>query len=371
MIPQSKSVKTLAMLVLLAILAGCGDQRILDRVAFVYTTGYDLLPEGRLQITIGFPRADPDKPVQREVLSAQGTSSKDARISMSRQTNLLLVNGQLRIVLFSSDFARQGVQGHIDTLLRDPTISPQVKIVVVNGKAQSLQEKNYKMHPPTDKYIDGLLEKEAEGHSIPRTTLYHFERDLLDDGIDTATPIIKDAGDHIEIDGIALFRDDRYVMRISPKDAILFSILQGAFNKGEMSMKLPGENGGQQNVMFESIVSDRQVRVGRGGNGDFHVTISIKMNGAIREYIGSKRLGRDPDRRALEREISEYLSGRAQKLTSKMLAGKTDAIGIGMYVRNHIGYRAWKSIPDWNEELPNVKVDCRIEYKMKEFGKLR
>lgn len=368
--PISKAAGALALILLLAPLAGCSDQRILDRVAFVHSVGYDLNPNGKVQITASYPGVEAGKPIYRVVLTAEGNSSKDTKIKMSRQTSLLLVNGQLRDVLFSSEFARKGVKKHIDTLLRDSTISPQTKIVIVEGSVQKLLKKSYKQHAATDKYINFMLEKESKGHAIPKTTLYQFERDMLDDGIDASVPIIKDIGDHIEIDGIGLFRADRYVMRIPPEEAMIFSFLQGALKEGEISMELPGQGEEPQSIMFDSIVSDRDVRVAIGADGGITATISIKMRGSIREYTGEKKLGTEADRDALEKEISEHLSKRAERLVKRMQANKADGIGIGMYVRNHMSYRAWKSL-EWDEQFPKVRIESRIQFDMKDFGRLR
>ncbi|KIL39820.1 spore gernimation protein GerC [Gordoniibacillus kamchatkensis] len=357
-------------LLTMAALSGCGDQRILEKVGFTQTTSYDLLPDGRLKIAVAIPKADPEAELSRQLLTTTALSSKEARINLSRQTNLILVSGQMRNTLYGLSLAKSGLWNHIDTLMRDPSISPQVKVTVVNGDAESLLKKNYEQHPRTGKYIDRLLEKEAQEQAVPKVTLYEFARNYFDDGVDPVAPIVKDDGDSVIVDGIALFRDDKYAGRIEPGDSIIFALLERDFKKGEISIELAGEEGKKEIVMFSSLISSRKVEVGHGDAGTRTVNINVDVKGSILEYIGRLKLSDDANRHELERKISEHLSSRGNQLVGMMQEKGTDSLGIGMYVRNSMSYAAWKKL-NWREEFPDVQVKCNIHVKIKDYGKFR
>lgn len=351
-------------------LGGCGDQRILEDLGFIQTTSYDMLPDGNLAISVSIPQADPETSAKREVLTATAKSSKEAKMIMSRQTGMLLVSGQLRNVLFGRSMAEHGLHGHLDTLYRDPAISSQVKISVVEGNAGELLIDDYKQHPRTGRYIDMLLEKEALGQTIPKVTLFNFARDYFDQGVDPVAPMIKKHDkNYITTNGIALFKDDRYVAKIEPQDALIFSFLKGKFREGQLNIDLSAGNN-KEVVMFSSLISSRKVKVVRGDGGIDKVTFNVKISGSVLEYIGEARLSNDRERHELEQRISQYISKKADAMVSLMKMHQIDNLGIGRYVRNRIGYKQWKKM-DWRQELQKLQVECLIDVHIKEYGKFR
>jgi len=363
----------LLILTLIAILlTGCGDKRILEELGFTQTTSYDLLPNGKLDITLSIPQADPEAKTKRMILRTTSDSSKESRIKMAMQTHLQLVSGQLRNSIFGLSLAKAGIWNHIDTLIRDPSISPQVKVTVVNGNAGELLRKDYKQQPRTGKYIDKLLTKEAEGQTVPKVTLYQFARDYYDDGIDPVAPIIKDVGEHISIDGIGLFRDDRYITKIKPEDALIFAFQRGRFKQGELSIDLAREaRSDKQIAMLSGLMSTREVKVNLGRNGHTTVRFIIHIQGSILEYIGPYNLSNDSDRKKLEHQIASYIADKSDEMVAMMQRHKVDSLGIGTHVRNSMSYKEWKS-RNWKDELyPNARVLFDVTVKIKSYGKFR
>ncbi|MDQ0060729.1 spore germination protein [Paenibacillus harenae] len=358
----------------LLVLSGCGDEKILERLGFIHTAGYELVPAensgepDKLRVTIAVPKADPEGKIKRETMTAVVATSKEARIELSRQTELSLVSGQLRSTLFGAALARKGIGEHIDTFVRDPAISQRVKITVVNGNVQHLLNKRYAEHPRPGQYIDRMLDKEAEAMMIPNVTLYDFTRDYYDDGIDAVAPIIREKGKDITIDGIALFQGDRYVARIDPDDSLIFAILRQNFKRGEMSINLNSLGYGKEKLLFSSMVSSRKIKVNRGENGGLSVQIRMLVKGSVLEYVGDLKIGEEEDRHKLEKRIAEYLTSNAQKMIDAMQRHKADSIGIGKHVRNSMSYTEWKST-NWDELYPNIEVRCSTEVVIKNFGK--
>ncbi|GMK44316.1 germination protein XA [Paenibacillus glycanilyticus] len=358
-------------ILILAVLPGC-DYRILERIGFTYAASYDAAPENQVEITVSIPRAEPTIKVKREIHSAIGKSSKDARVKFANETDLLLVNGQIRVLLYSEALARKDLSNEINSILRDTSISPLVKITLVNGNAKELLSKNYKQHLSTDKYINRLLEKSSSNNRIPKTTLYEFERDYYDDGIDPIAPILKEMGEDITVDGIALFQDYKYVAKIPNRDALLFSILRGKFKKGDMSLDLSGGEDGSspEYIMFTSVLSDRKIHVEHKPGGTIHVMINAYFKGSVHEYIGNKKLSVDAQRHEVERKVSEIMSASANRLVKQLQQHKVDSLGIGIHVRNSMSYEAWKKL-DWRAEYQKVEVECKLHFKAKDYGKIR
>ncbi|NBC72696.1 Ger(x)C family spore germination protein [Paenibacillus sacheonensis] len=352
------------------LLGGCGDQRILEQVGLIQTTSYDLLPNGELKIAVAIPRVEAESNQEREVLRTSAPTSKQARIQMSRQTSLQLVSGQLRVTLLGKSFVQAGIGDHLDTQTRDPAISPLMKIAVVNGDAEQLLNQRYSQHPRTDLYIERLLGKESDSHSIPKATLYEFVRDYYDDGIDPVAPMIRRAGENIVIDGIALFKDDRYVGRIPEKDAMIFACLHGGFKQGELGIRLRKKEKSTEAVVLTSLVSSRSIKV-TGAGDKMKVAIDMHLNATVSEYIGGDlKLGKPRDLKKLEQKISAYMAAQAELLVKKLQQAGADSIGIGSYVRNHMGYPAWKKT-NWGERYPRIEVHCKVKTRINNVGKMK
>lgn len=368
---MSKKIISWLLIVCIIPLSGCGDQRILESLGFIQTVSYDIRPDGKLSISFSIPQADPETTANREVLSAVAASSKEATMKVSRETGMMVVSGQLRNVLFGQSMAEHGLHGHLDTLFRDPSISSQVKVSVVEGNAGELLTEDYKQHPRTGRYIDMLLEKEALGQTIPKVTLFIFARDYFDEGTDPVAPILKKHADnYITTNGIALFKNDRYVTKIEPQNALVFAFLKGNFREGQISLELEDAGGDKEIVMFSSLISSRKVKIIHGTDGIEKVIYHVKVTGSVLEYIGEARLSVDRERHELEQRISKELTKKADDMISLMKQHQLDNIGIGKYVRNSVGYKQWKQM-NWREELEKLPVECSFEVKIKDYGKFR
>ncbi|PWV99494.1 spore germination protein [Paenibacillus cellulosilyticus] len=363
---------------LFGIVTGCGDQRILEKLGLIQTTSYDIAPgsdedesKQKLLISVTIPRPDSGTGtgsggVNREFLTAIAQTSKGGRVNLSRQTELQLVSGQLRNTLFGLSLAKQGIWEHIDTLVRDPSISPKVKITVVNGNAHDLLAKNYPFHPRTGQYIDRMLEKESHSQVVPSTTLYQFTKDYFDDGIDPIAPMIKEAGDNVKIDGVALFQKDRYIMKIEPKQALIFAMMRTDIKQGDLNVDLSGQNRNNEHVTLSSLVSHRSVHV-TPHNGNFRVDINIKVSGSVLEYIGVLDLENDKDRSTIEKLVSEYVQANANEMIAVMQKNRVDSLGLGKNIRSTLHYAQWHKM-NWPDTYQRIEVKFHVNVRIKDYG---
>lgn len=369
---QNYSLARLSLILLLLLpllLAGCkSDERILEKLGLVQTASYDLAENNRIKVTSCVPVIDPDSSARRELLSTVSDSIKEARIMFSRQTDLTVVSGQLRDALFGLKLAKAGLGDYIDTLLRDPSIALGVKVTIINGDAGEILAKDYKPHTDTGRYINHLLEKEAAGNSIPNTTLYEFSRDYNDDGIDPVAPIVRDSGDKAIIDGIALFQEDRYKMKIPAEDGIIFGLFRDDLRQGEVAFNLGEEDGRPVVVMFSSLLNSRKVKVHRLGPGRFKVELLANIQGSVLEYTGHHYLNKAGVRQQLERDIADVIMAKAKEMVSQMQQHNVDSLGIGIQIRNTLSYKEWNQM-NWREVYPQVEIECRAKVTIKDYGK--
>lgn len=375
---MSNRLRMSVIFIITLLLTGCGDQRVLERLGFTHTVSFDLTEtdedesDRKLMISISIPRPESGSGSghgRRQVLTAVSSTSKEGKYDLSRQTELMLVSGQLRNSLFGLSLAKQGIWEQIDTLVRDPSISPRTKITIVNGSAHELLVNEYPQHPRTAQYIDRLLEKEEQATTIPKSSLHEFTKDYLDDGIDPVAPMIRIKDKGIIIDGIALFRDDHYVMKIEPSQALIFAFLRGNFKHGEFSINLSEVGRENEKVMFSSLVSKRKVKAAPGkGGGPFKVDVYIEVTGSVLEYIGKLDLNSSSDRNKIEQLISDYAKINAEKMIKSVQEQRVDSFGLGKYVRSSLSYEQWSHL-NWDEVYPDIEVNCHTKVRIKDAGK--
>ncbi|WP_127579373.1 Ger(x)C family spore germination protein [Paenibacillus koleovorans] len=381
--------RLVALLCLLLVLTtGCSDRRILEEIAFTHTISYDLNPNSdspgkRLLIGAAFPKANNQGKIQREMLTTEALTSKEARMKLSRLTELGLVSGQLRLVMFGKELAREGIWDTLSSLVRDPSTSPRVKVAIVDGLAHDLLVQDFPQHPRTGQYIDRMLEKEANKQTIPTVTLHHFTRELLDDPADPVAPIVRQRGNNVELSGIALFRKDRYVASVQEEDATVFSMIQGSFRKGELSMRLDrlasGEVQGRRKadgdeevpklITIDSMVNKRDMKVERLQGNRFKAAFKLEVTATLLEYSGDDiDFTSQEDRRKVEGLMSKYLNNRATSIGTLLKKTGADCVGIGERVRNLMSYKEWESI-DWESMYPQTELDFDIQVRISNFGK--
>jgi spore germination protein len=367
----------LILFVLTLCLSGCTDTRQLERLAFIHTVAYDLkqkIENGKkvdyLEVTDTIPIADPETKKAREVLTTVVKTSKEAKITLSRKTNRILVDGQARNCIFGVTLAKQGLWKYLETLRRDPSVGQRLFITVVDGNAHDLLSKDYHQHPITGHYIYRLLEKEGRIQTIPKTSLYTFTRDYYDDGIDPVCPVIKQEKDNVRINGIALFHKDRYITKIPLKKGTLFALLHENLRQGEISMAVK-RGGKTERVMYNSILSKRHVKVKKLANAhQFEVDLNLKLQGSVQEYLGSLDITKEKDRKKLEQSMAKIVEKDSEKLVSFMQKNGVDSLGMGVYVRNSLSYKEWKAL-NWEKIYPTVKFVSHVNLRIKDVGKTK
>lgn len=371
---MGKIAKVIFVPILCCLIAGCTDMRILEDQGMIQAISYDMATKDKgsdialIKVTAAIPLIQKDN--LQKIIESTATSSKDARIEFSSQTDLELVNGQLRTVLFGKNIAKQGVINHFDTILRDPTIGLRSNIIIVNGNAAKMLAENYQEQEPTYEFLDRLIEKQVDENIIPDIDIFQFMRDVKDDGIDPVAPQFIQRKNHIDTDGVALFRGERYVTKIDASKGTLFSILnKKMINNGQLNFDWPAsQQGDAEFAALDINNSRRHINVySSPGSNQFTVDISIKVKGSITEYIGTKNLDNKKYRDGLGEKMAESLEKQTQELVIFTQKHSVDSIGIGKYVRNSISYNEWKNL-DWRKVYPAIQVHCSAEVEIRDYG---
>ncbi|MDQ0898080.1 Ger(x)C family spore germination C-terminal domain-containing protein [Paenibacillus sp. V4I7] len=171
-------------------------------------------------------------------------------------------------------------------------------------------------------HIDQLLTQEAKIHEVPDVSLYSFVRDYYDDGTDPIAPMLIVKGDNVEIDGIALFKKDRYIGKISA----------------------------DQNVP--------------------QVVIRIRLSGIILEYTGKSTFKKVEEQKKLDQDLSEAIREQLQVIISHVQRSGGDNLGIGTFVRNSMSYENWNNL-NWKSIYPRADIRVEVDTTIRDYGMIR
>lgn len=364
--------------IVVMVISGCAESRIVEKLGFAHSIAFDLNDSRKsedddiLIQTVEMPQITETAESQREVLTVTANTSKEAMMKIAKKSDRQIVSGQLRTVLIGESLARLGIADTLDTLFRDHEIGLNVIVITVKGSAKQLLDVDYKEHPRTSRYIYEMIKNDKKIQTSVDTTIHHFVRDYYDDGIDPITPLLKKSGNDVEVDGIALFRDDQFVEHISWKESRVFLMLHEDYTGGNLTIdvNLQGETKERYTYMtFNTISSKRKITVDNSKTPR-RVRIDLKVSGTIDEYTGGLDLTDDHIQKEIEKKLEEHIKNVAETIVKKLQANKVDSLGIGQYVRNSLSYKEWKKL-NWREEFPNVEIEINVKSDIKNFGMVK
>ncbi|MBP1962205.1 Ger(x)C family spore germination protein [Paenibacillus aceris] len=327
--------------------------------------------DNQLSIAISIPIAKIDSH-RIEVLQTKAGTPKEARNHFARKIDKIIVSGQLRNMLFGKDLAKQGIWKTLDSYRRDYTVGERLKIAVVNGSAVDMLSRSYAQMNSVGIHIDQLLNQEAKTHEVPNVTLHSFVRDFFDDGIDPIAPSIILKNDNVEIDGIALFKKDRYIGKIAPDNTVLFAFLHHNLNSAEFVTTFMDQYSGQkERAMISSIVSKRKVSIMKQLAGGLpQVVIQIRLSGIILEYTGTSTFKTADEQKALNQDLSKAIREQLQAIVNQVQRTGGDNLGVGTYIRNSMSFDEWKKL-DWDALYPNAEIRVEVDTKIRDYGMIR
>ncbi|HEY9577641.1 MAG TPA: Ger(x)C family spore germination C-terminal domain-containing protein, partial [Pseudobacillus sp.] len=164
-------------------------------------------------------------------------------------------------------------------------------------------------------------------------------------------PIIKQAHDHIRYMGLALFKDEKYVGRLSFRDGYIFKMLHENFERGIYEIEYKGAY-----IAIENLHSKVKYKVS-GTKEKPIVSIHVSLKGKVQEGYGMT-LHTEEKVRMVEKEWAKETTKRATKVINKLQKLQSDSLGIGEKVASH--FRRFDQ-SSWKELYPDTPIHVKIE----------
>lgn len=337
--------------------------RIVDDIFMVMIVGYDYVDENLIKGTAVAPFYKADNTIANLSFSDTSSLIYENRDKLEARSPRPLLSGKLETALYNRELAEKGIIVYVDNLQRDPNVGSRVNLAVYDGSTEKLLKKPFE-DQPTGVVFSNLLEQNSKFDNLPVTNLHTFGFQYFDEGMDPILPLLE--GDEesklfkVKIKGIALFKEDKMVGEIEKKDFLYFRSLYEPFDNGNLFIKFDNE----ERAFLETIKSSRKFIV-REKQKEFNpvVSISLKMEGTIREYSGEEITEKIV--KEYERQIEEQIEEKTTAMIKEFQEMEIDPIGLGNQVRNYD--RNW-DVKKWKDIYSTLNVPVKVDFTILEHG---
>ena len=373
----------------------------IDNLAYVLAIGIDTSTDNKLQVSFQFSTSSP--------ASETGSSTKADTIintvtasSLSNAINL--VNGYLRrqinlshckAVIFSEEFAIQGISDEIYTLANDIQIRPSTNIIVSKCTAKYyLEQTTPQLENTVYKYYEIFTSSSRFTGYMPEATIGSFFNALISNTCDPYTILggltLGNTVNNSEIDsqndyliksnnssikgqngveniGVAVFKDAKLVGELNALETISFLSIKNDLNRFLISVPDPKNNNYYLDIYLSPSISTK-IDIDTSTNSPY-IKIKCKFNGRIYSMTeNSKYLSEDVLKSIsnscnsyLENIFSDFLYKTSKEFNSDINDFGTYALKNFLTTRDFENYN-WLEI--YKDAFFNVEVDTSVKSGM-------
>lgn len=353
------------------ILTACTETKLLERISIVTLIGYDK-EEDLLSTTAVVRQINPEFQSNIEIHSETAATSKESKLKVDLEIAKKLGTGQLRVVLFGDELAKEGLEEAVHTLAMNPEMATSIYLSVVEGKTKTLLENKYENITDVGQHIFNLLDHNIKQQQMISSTFHEIERDISSPLRDFALPIIKKIEEYIDISGVALFKEGKMVGNLPATDVFYIMLTRKDIKDGTTQLVLPGElvnhsKNPPENppddlpIAIDAINSKRKLKITDHNKNE--IDLNITLDCRLLEIHSSLSIGDKKITEKIEEEINKKMESEIKRIIEYSQEVNSDIFGFGeqfyAQVRNSkLTEEKWREL--YPEMKVNVKVDTEI-----------
>jgi Ger(x)C family germination protein len=355
--------------IVLILLTGCWDQRLLVNRTLVNGVSLDGTEEGKITASARalyiknmgggqFELIDELVKAERPTIAGLGLDL-DSKITGEIDAS------KAHVLIIGEGLARKGIHPIIEFFYRQRESYLSSKIVVSKGKAVDILSLE-KEKSPIAFVILQILKGAETDTTIPKKTTFTVWNNILDPGKDMIIPYLegKSSG-KVQVAGVALFNGDQYTGNTLSKEksSLLLLMMNQLGNTNRMALMLGPENN-RQSISFSTKDLRRNLEVHVDEEDKITSKIDLKLNIEVASY--PQDFKKQLNIKKLNQELSDELTKQAKEITSTLLESNCDALGIGRQISS-FHPELWKKI-NWEEEYKNVQFEPKVKVNIIKTG---
>lgn len=352
---------------LLLPLSGCWGLTELPEVAIVGGVGIDKKDSGEFQVTTQTIQPMAVKENQPEAVIVR-TSSGLTVFEAVRDFIITAGKKQLwqhiEALVIGPDIAKEGVIPILDFLHRDHEPRPTMYCFVSKETAQEILEIKSKIESIPTKAMRLALEEQISLAKAPRVEMHNFIERLMQPYQDPYLPIIRKGQEDFEIFGTAIFKKDRMVGELTPRETRAMLRVLGEVEGGLQVIIIPSEEEKRPNYASIEIKSSKADIQAELNGGDPKIKITIDETGVIGDI--SQHIEIDHQKlkdieKIYANTIHKEIEHVVQKIQKELQSNALNFAGVIQRKDKHY----WKEHKEeWDEIYPRVQVDIQVKTEL-------
>ncbi|MFL6557751.1 MAG: Ger(x)C family spore germination protein [Bacillus sp. (in: firmicutes)] len=367
----------------MVISAGCVEQKPLEKLGLITTSGYDMEGTNQIRGTAVVQKFDPMTQSATKVITSVAKTSKGLRQQQNLQSNQKLVSGQLRSVVYSRELAKKGIIQLVDTLNRDAAIGNMVYLTIADKSASEIMEieTNNKGSLNLGTYMYNLIKQNVEGEQIISPTLHEFNHNYYDIGKDPVLPILKVKDKDVIISGVGLFKGDRLVDELRQGDLFYLKVLIDKYKAGtkEMGYKtdqlkkiiIKNENYTKKPIFSKIYVSIDNIRsktkIEIVDKKNLRFRVDVELDSRLLEMTEALDLGKPTSVKFLEKKLDESMKKKIESLLLHFKELEIDPVGLGNEYEAHLRGKPITQ-EEWDRKYKDVTFDVHVKNTIERTG---
>nr|WP_283248113.1 Ger(x)C family spore germination protein [Bacillus sp. FJAT-50079] len=358
---------------LLLLLTACWDRVETNDLAIITATGIDKADDGQIELSVQI--FIPKAPVSGSegmgptsngrttmVMSHKGVSLADALSKLQAELSRKVFWGLCKVFIFGEEIAVDGIQDHLDFLLRHPEPRERAFIFVSNGKAKKYLKLNADLERYSAEYVREIASK-RHGMGV---SLKDLDEMLSNEDRSAVLPYLKEVNESkkfMKVIGTAMFKKDQMIGIISEATTRGLLWLRNEIEDYTTIVQL--DNQGE--VAIFPVKTDIKLIPEIKGN-DWKMIVKINAEGSIVQNTTYLNLSNQASLEKIEKAFQEKLQKRIGSAIEESKKLQVDVVHFGKEF--HRKYpKQWKKVePRWEEKFPEVKVEYIIKTNIKREG---
>lgn len=371
-----KALKILAVIVTLAAnLAACAPEieiPALEDMAMIGIIGFDYIDQENIKVSVSAPIPSDHGKEQTQVYSTVATVTSEAMLALSTKVERMLSLSQLRVILFSEEYARKvGVSKVILDLYRNPVVGENVFVAIVKGTAAEIINGKYKNKPEVNTYLNDLLRPRVETAFSSFTSIKDFVYMMTNEVSDANVPYLIKENENVQVAQVAVFQGDKMVKLISQREGKLIQALLGRKRLPRLSFEFQEKtNKGMKTkqVVLDFVWAKSRVR----SNGSLKkpiIDINLELRGVLVGYTGTKDLEKSEEISALKTKLENEIKKESLHTLQRFQKAGIDPASLEESIRQ-------KYYGDWSrtvgmELYQKAGFDIKVKLEIVGFGTIK
>lgn len=352
-----------------SLIIGCAETKILERISLVTLIGYDNGDENKVTATSVVRQINPEFESRVETQTETEATSKGTRMKLDMKTAKKIAAGQLRVVLFGEDLAKQGIEESIHTLLSNSEISTSVYLAVARGESKTLIEQSYQGISDIGQHLYNLIDHNIDQQQLISPTLHEIGRDNQSKVRNFALPILKKEGQFIEIAGTAFFNKGKMVGELPASDNFYLIMICDSFKSGTLELSLDSGSiissvetkGDTLNIAVDSLKSKRVIKVTDPEKDEFDLNIHMKCR--LLEASNKLDISDPKVNGKIEKAMNKKIESEISRIIQYTQEIESDIFGFGEQYRSQV--RGAKLTEDkWMEMYKAMKLNINVDVEI-------